>query len=112
MKRAEVWWIDFGEPLGSEPGYRRPAVVASSDRFNRSRISTVIVVPLTSNLALAEAPGNVALSAGVGGLDRDSVANVSQVTVVDRQRLMSSPGSVDTRTMRAIDDGLRLALGL
>ncbi len=107
-----MWWVDFGEPIGSEPAYRRPAVIVSSDRFNRSRLATVIVTPLTSNLRLADAPGNVAIEADEGGLDKDSVANVSQTMVIDRQRLLASTGSLTNRSMRAVDDGLRLALAL
>lgn len=112
MSRGEVWWADFGEPLGSESGYRRPALVVSSDRFNRSRISTVIVTALTSNLRLAGAPGNVELAAGAAGLRRDCVVNVSQTMVVDRSRLVEASGSLDTAAMRQVDAGLRLVLGL
>ena len=112
MTRAEVWWVDFGEPIGSEPAYRRPALIVSSDRFNRSRLATVIVAPLTSNLRLADAPGNVAIDADEGGLDKDSVVNVSQTMVIDRQRLLAASGSLTTRSMRAVDDGLRLVLAL
>ena len=112
MTRAEVWWVDFGEPIGSEPAYRRPALIVSSDRFNRSRIATVIVAPLTSNLRLTDAPGNVAIGAGEGGLEKDSVVNVSQTMVVDRRRLLATTGSLTTRSMRSVDDGLRLALAL
>lgn len=110
--RGEVWWADFGEPLGSEPGYRRPAVVVSSDRFNRSRIATVIVSTITSNLRLAAAPGNVELDEGAARLDRASVVNVSQTLVVDRSRLVESIGALDLSAMRRVDDGLRLVLGL
>ena len=107
-----MWWVDFGEPIGSEPAYRRPALIVSSDRFNRSRIATVIVAPLTSNLRLTDAPGNVAIGAGEGGLEKDSVVNVSQTMVVDRRRLLATTGSLTTRSMRSVDDGLRLALAL
>jgi mRNA interferase MazF len=107
-----VWWADFGEPLGSEPGYRRPAVVVSSDRFNRSRIATVIVTAVTSNVRLAAAPGNVALAAGAAGLSKESAVNVSQVLVIDRVRLTDLIGSLDQTAMQAVDDGLRLVLAL
>jgi mRNA-degrading endonuclease toxin of MazEF toxin-antitoxin module len=72
VARGEVWWVDFGAPLGSEPGMRRPAVVVSDDRFNRSRLSTVTVVAITFNLKLAQRPGNIALAGGAAGLDRPS----------------------------------------
>ena len=112
VSRGEVWWADFGEPQGSEPGYRRPALVVSSDRFNRSRIATVIVSAITSNLRLGEAPGNVALEQGDAGLPKASVVNVSQTLVVDRRRLTEPAGRLAPSVMRRVDDGLRLALGL
>jgi mRNA interferase MazF len=112
VKRSQVWWVDFGEPIGSEPGYRRPALVVSSDRFNRSRISTVIVAPITSNLRLADAPGNVTVQADEAGLDKMSVVNVSQILVIDRYRLQSTGGSITPQTMREVDAGLRLVLSL
>jgi mRNA interferase MazF len=112
VARSDVWWIDFGEPLGSEPDYLRPALVVSSDRFNRSRLATVIVSAITSNFRLGAAPGNVALPEGSGGLPRQSVVNVSQTMVVDRQRLVERLGALDRRSMHAVDDGLRLVLAL
>ncbi|HNI35635.1 MAG TPA: type II toxin-antitoxin system PemK/MazF family toxin [Microthrixaceae bacterium] len=112
VNRGGVWWVDFGAPFGSEPGFVRPALVVSSDRFNRSRIGTVIVVAITSNLRLGEAPGNVRLASGTAGLARESVVNVSQTMVVDRRRLSESSGALDRVTMRAVDAGLRLVLSL
>lgn len=110
--RGEVWWADFGAPVGSEPGFRRPALVVSSDRFNRSRISTVIVTAMTSNLRLADAPGNVEFESGVVGLTKPSVVNVSQTLVIDRGRLTDVVGRLDSVAMRQVDSGLRLVLGL
>ncbi len=107
-----MWWIDFGSPLGSEPAKRRPAVVISDDRFNRSRLATVTVVTVTSNGGFGAMPGNVGLPAGVGGLDRPSVVNVTQLATVDRRRLVRLSGTLDRRAMRRIDDGMRLALHL
>jgi len=112
VMRGDVWWVDFGDPEGSEPAYRRPAVVVSSDRFNDSHIATVIVSAITSNLRLAKAPGNVALEKGTAGLSRESVVNVSQTMVVDRRRLAGRAGSLHLADVRQIDDGLRLVLGL
>ena len=62
MIRGDIWWVDFGEPLGSEPGWRRPAIIVQSDDFYKSDMNTTIVIPLTTNLRLAEFPGNVLLS--------------------------------------------------
>ena len=100
------------EPAGSEPGRRRPVLVVSSDGFNRSRIRTVLVAVVTSNLRLAEAPGNVLVEAPDSGLPRDSVVNVSQVATLDKGFLGDRVGSLGSRTMLAVDDGLRTALAL
>ena len=112
MSRGEVWWIDFGEPVGSAPGYRRPGLLVSSDRFNRSRISTVIVAAITSNQRLAAAPGNVALPPGTAGLTVSSVVNVSQVLTIDRALLGPRIGRLGRECLVEVDRGLRLVLGL
>jgi mRNA interferase MazF len=112
VRRGELWWADFGEPRGSGPAYRRPAVVVSSDRFNRSRLNTVIVAAVTSNTALAEMPGNVALDPSDTGLDRPSVVNVTQLACVDRGVLDGMIGALPSDRLRALDRGLRLALRL
>lgn len=100
------------DPVGSGPGMRRPVVIVQSNPFNDSRIATVIVAVITSNLNLAEAPGNVRIAKAESGLAKPSVVNVSQVLTVDRelltQRVKALPGQVIAR----IDDGLRLALSL
>ena len=87
IRQGEVRWAHLGRPAGSEPGYRRPVVVVQGNPYNRSRVRTAVCVALTSNLGLAEAPGNVLLSAGETELPRDSVANVSQVVTLDREAL-------------------------
>jgi mRNA interferase MazF len=112
MRRGDVWWVDFGEPFGSEPGYRRPALVVQIDALNRSTIGTVLLVPLTRTLAWAGAPGNVLCRAKATGLKHASVANVSQLTVADRRRLVEKAGSVPGALLQQIEDGLRLILGL
>jgi mRNA interferase MazF len=112
VTRGEIWWVAFDEPAGSEARFDRPAVVVSSDRLNASTIATVTVVPLYSNLKHAVYPGNVALRGADCGLDRDSIANVSQVTTVDRTFAIRRIGAVSPSLMRQIDDGLRLALHL
>ena len=112
MERGEVWWAELPDPVASEPGFRRPVVIVSSNAFNRSRIRTVLAVVLTSNLRLSEAPGNVLLVAAESGLPKDSVANVSQVVTLDKGFLSSRSGRIPPRGMKAIDEGLRLALAL
>jgi mRNA interferase MazF len=112
VQRGEVWWAELDEPRGSEPGYRRPVLVVQNDAFNRSRIATIIAIVLTSNLRLLDAPGNVLVPARASGLEKDSVANVSQVVKVDRDRLVKRVGRLEAALMRDVDQGLRLALAL
>ncbi len=112
IRRGEVWWAGLPEPAPSEPGYRRPVLVVSSDEFNRSRIRTVVAAVLTTNLRLAAAPGNVLVAAEETGLPRDSVVNVSQVVTVDKSFLDERAGLVDGRAMLAVEDGLRTVLAL
>jgi len=112
IRRGEVWWADLDEPRGSEPGYRRPLLIVQDDAFNRSRISTVLGVVLTSNLRLVDAPGNVLIPAKAAGLPKDSVANVSQLVTLDRDFLDERIGRLPARLMAAVDSGLKLVLGL
>lgn len=112
VRRGEIWWADLNEPRGSEPGYRRPLLIVQDDGFNRSRISTVLAVVVTSNLRLVDAPGNVLIPAKAAGLPGDSVANVSQIVTLDREFLDERVGRLPTRYMAAVDAGLKLVLGL
>jgi mRNA interferase MazF len=112
MLRGEIWWTDFGDPRGSEPGYVRPAVVISSDHFNKTRLRTVTVVACTSNLALGTRPGNVVLLSRQTALPQDTVAHVTQLFTIDRDDLQSFIGILPPSLMAQIDTGLRLALGL
>lgn len=112
IQRGEIWWADFPEPRGSEPGFRRPVVVIQSDAFNRSRIGTVIVVAVTSNLDLATAPGNVRLSRRESKLPRDSVVNVSQVLTLDWRFLSERIGRLPASALADVEAGLRVVLSL
>ena len=112
MERGEIWWAELPAPAASEPGFRRPVVIVQSNAFNRSRIRTVIAAVLTSDLRLAEAPGNVLIPASDSGLLKDSVANVSQVITLDRTFLTERCGRLPAHLMKSIDDGLRLVLSL
>jgi len=112
IQRAEIWWADLPEPSGSEPGYRRPVLIVQSDDFNRSRISTVLAIVITSNLNLANAPGNVYLPQKATGLPKDSVANVSQVITIDRGVLTEKAGDLPNYLIAQVEDGLRLAMDL
>jgi len=110
VSQGDVFWIDFDEPSGSEPGYRHPYVVVQNNVFNRSRISTVVVCELTSNPRRAAAPGNVLLDVGEANLPKRSVVNVSQVFTVDKAHLGERIGSLSASRVRQILDGIRLVL--
>ena len=112
MYRGEIWWASLPDPLGSEPGYRRPVLIVQDDVFTQSRISTVIVVIITSNTQLAEAPGNVLLVSQATGLPKDSVANVSQVFTVDKKFVVERIGMLPEHLQEAVDEGLRTVLYL
>ena len=104
ISQGDVCWASLPAPTGSGPGFRRPVAIVQGDAFNASRLSTVVVVPLTSNLRWGSAPGNVLLSSAKTGLPRDSVANVSQIVTVDRTVL-------EERTGRLTPDDVELLLG-
>jgi mRNA interferase MazF len=112
MKRGEVWWATLPAPAGSGPGFHRPVLIIQANPFNQSRIATVVVVVITSNLALAEAPGNVRVGKADSGLEKPSVVNVSQLFTVDRALLAERVRTLAAEAMQRVDDGLRLALGL
>jgi len=110
INQGDIYWIDLGEPSGSEPGYRHPHVVIQNNLFNRSQIRTVIVLALTSNLKRADVPGNVLLENGEANLPRQSVANVSQVFTVDKSQLDEYIGTLSSRRVREILNGIRLVI--
>ncbi|MBK6599076.1 MAG: type II toxin-antitoxin system PemK/MazF family toxin [Proteobacteria bacterium] len=112
MKRGELWWATLPAPTGSGPGFRRPVLVVQSNPFNDSRIRTVVVTVITSNLALATAPGNVRLAKSDSGLSKPSVVNVSQVITIDRALLTRRLRALNGDVMRAIDEGLKLVLAI
>lgn len=113
IQRGQVRWADLGPPRGSAPALRRPVLVVQIDRLSRSRIATVAVVILTSNLRLADVPGNVLVEPGDSGLPNPSVVNVSQLISADKSFLDGRPrGLLPLAVMARVDDGLRLVLGL
>jgi len=112
MYRGEIWWSNLPESVGLEPGYRRPVLVIQDDIFTQSRIRTVIVVVITSNTQLAEAPGNVLLPREASGLPKDSVANVSQILTLDKAFLVERIGSLPNSLQEEVDEGLRTILTL
>lgn len=111
ISQGEVWWADLPAPAGSGPGFRRPVVVVQGDAFNRSRIATVVCVPLTSNLRWAGAPGNVSLPPRFTGLPKESVANVSQIVTLDRTLLAERTGKVPRAKLELLFAGIDVVLG-
>ena len=112
IQRGEIWWAILPSPTASEPGYRRPLLIIQSDDFTRSRISTVIAVVVTSNLRLADAPGNVLLPKKSSGLPKRSVANVSQLITLDKSFLTKKAGELSPQVLKDIEAGIRLVLSL
>jgi len=112
IQRGHIWWAALPEPVGSEPGYRRPVVIVQADNFNESLIGTVVAVALTTNLQRANAPGNVLLPSRRTGLPKDCVANVSQILTIDRRFLTEHVNSLPNALLERIDEGLRLVLDL
>jgi mRNA interferase MazF len=112
MTRGEVWWVDLGIPFGSEPGFKRPVLIIQDDAFNESNINTIIVVPLTSNLNLASAPGNVLLNRKDTNLSKDSIVNVSQIVTLDRERFINKAADLKSKHLKKIEEGIKLVLSI
>ena len=112
MIRGELWFADLGIPFGSETGYRRPVIIIQTDLFNVSKIKTIEIVPLTTNLILGEAPGNVIISKKDSQLPKDSVAVVSQLTAIDKTRFIEKIGKINKNIMKEIETGIKLVLNI
>ncbi len=110
ISQGEIWWADLQDAVGSGPGFRRPVVVVQGDPFNRSKIATVLCIPLTSNLKWADAPGNVLIEVRLSGLPKDSVANVSQVIVLDKSFLTERTGKLSRAKTDLILAGIDIVL--
>lgn len=111
IAQGDIWWADLAEPIGSEPGFQRPVVVVQGDAINRSRVGTIMVVPLTSTIEWAGAPGNVTLTTEMTGLPKDSVANVSQIIALDRRTFTERAGKIAPRKLDLILSGIDIVLG-
>ncbi len=111
ITQGDIWWADLPEPSGSGPGFRRPVVVVQGNSLNRSRLATAVCVPLTSNLAWADAPGNTLLPAKVTGLPKDSVANASQLVTVSREFLDERVGRLGPKHVLQLLHGIDVVLG-
>ena len=112
MMRGEIWWAEFGMPYGSEAGYNRPVLIVQDDAFNESSIRTIIVLPLTTNLRLAEAPGNVLIREKESNLKEDSVIIVAQFYAIDRSRLKEKISKISNGIMKKVEVGMKLVLGI
>lgn len=111
MTCGEIYWIDFGLPVGSEPGFRRPALVIQSDSLNQSDFGTTLIIPFTTNLRLADYKGNVLVEKKDSGLSKDSVALCSQIMVVDKRRLTEKTGKVSASVIDEVVDEILSVIG-
>ncbi|MGA2546646.1 MAG: type II toxin-antitoxin system PemK/MazF family toxin [Rectinemataceae bacterium] len=114
MTRGEIWWADFGIPFGSEPGFRHPVLIIQDDAFNTSRINTVIVIPLTTNLLLENAPGNVRIGKDESGLSKESVIVVSQLYAIDKKRVLEVEvaNRIPKYILAEVENGIKMVLGM
>lgn len=112
VRRGEVWWASLNYPRASEPGLRRPVIIIQSNEFNKSKINTCIAIVITSNIRLAEAPGNIYLPKKSTNLPKDSVANVSQIITIDKSFLSERVGKLNQKLLSKLSEGLKLVLEL
>ena len=110
IKQGDIYWVDLGIPEGSEPGYKHPHVVIQNNVFNASKINTVVVCALTTNLKRANAPGNILLKKGEGNLKKDSVVNISQIITADKSDLIEKIGSLSSSKVKQIIEGVKLLI--
>jgi len=110
IKQGDIYWIDFGSPKGSEPGYKHPHVVIQNNIFNASKINTVVVCALTSNLKWAKSPGNVLIKKGEGNIPKDSVVNISQIETIDKSFLIEKIGTLSPSRIKQIIEGIQLLM--
>jgi mRNA interferase MazF len=110
INQGDLYWVDLEDPRGSEPAYRHPHVVVQNNLFNRSKIHTVVVCPLTSNLKRAGSPGNVLLDDREANLPKQSVVNVSQIFTVDKTQLDEYMGTLSLERIKQILTGIKLVL--
>lgn len=112
MIRGEIWWANFGIPFGSEPGFNRPVVIIQNDDFTRSNINTIVVIPLTTNLNLEDAPGNAFIDKVDSSLPKDSVAVVSQLYAIDKQRMRERITKLSPEIIYKLEQGILLVLDI
>ncbi len=107
INQGDIYWVPLGGPSEADPGYTHPHVVIQDDVLNHSRITTVVVCALSTNMRRAKAPGNILLEAGEGGLPKQSVVVVSQVSTVEKTQLGEYIGSLSRERIEQILAGMR-----
>ena len=112
MIRGELWWVDLGIPFGSESGYRRPVLIIQNDFFNNSKINTTIVIPLTTNMLYADAPGNIFINNDDSRLSKDSVIVISQIRVIDKKRFIEKISKLNKAIIEEVENNILFALGI
>ncbi len=110
IRQGDIYWVDLGSASGSGPAFLHPHVVLQNDVVNQSRLATVIVCTLTTNLKRAAAPGNVLLDQGEANLPKRSVVNVSQLFTVDKGDLNEKIGTLSPDRVQEILNGVYLLL--
>jgi mRNA interferase MazF len=110
IKQGDIYWVDIDEPRGSEPGFTRPFIVIQNNVFNQSRLNTVLVTALTTNLDRAKAEGNVLLNKGEAKLPKQSVVVVSQTIAIDRSLLLEKIGTLSKERIDEIIAGIKLLI--
>ncbi len=110
IKQGEIYWVDLVDPSGSEPGYRHPHIVVQNNLFNSSKINTVVMCSLTSNLKRSSSPGNVILKKGEANLPKKSIVSITQIYTVDRNDLREKIGAVNKDRINEILSGVQLLL--
>jgi mRNA interferase MazF len=110
IKQGDIFWVQLDEPVGSEPGFLHPYVIIQNNLFNRSRLNTVVACVLTSNVSLANAPGNVLLRKGEACLPKSSVANITQLITLNKADLQRKIGTLSNKRIIEILDGIKLLI--
>lgn len=110
IHQGDIFWVNLPKPSGSGPGYKHPHVVIQNNVFNHSRINTVVVCALTSNIKLGQAPGNVTLSKREANLPKRSVINISQIVTIDKSCLVKKIGSLSNKRLQQVLAGIHLLI--
>jgi len=110
IKQGDIFWIDLPVPRGSESGYRHPHVVIQNNVFNSSKINTVVVCALTSNVRISSSPGNVTLKRGEANLPKASVVNITQIITINKSEILDQIGTLSKNRINEVINGIKLLL--